>query len=189
MYCIGCEGYFCNKCFRKHRETMFGQMDDIIESRNQLQEVINTSVKLDDQQSPVIEEINNWEKITIEKVKKAAAEARQQAVQSLNAGRIKIHNEFKTFSQQLAGLQESEDYVEHDLERLNKLIGQFKLDVEQSTQPTTIKLHTEQGDQINWKSLIYIEEVRTTTSSGNQQPTARKFSIFRSISQGTYSFA
>ena len=180
MYCIGCEGCFCNKCFRLHRQAMLGQMDDIIESRNQLQQEINNSAQSNSQQSPIITEINKWETSTIEKVKKVAAQARQQTIQLLNADKIKIDNEFKIFSQELATLQESEDYVEHDLERLKQKINQFKLDVKQSTQPTTIQLHTEQSDQINWGTLIYVEEIRLRTVRNNQQ-TPRK-----SYSQMTY---
>ena len=159
---------------------MIGRMDDIIESRNQLQQDINNSVQSNNQQSPIITEINKWESSTIEKVKKVAAEARQQTVQLLNASRIKIDNEFKSFSRELATLQESEDYIEHDLERLNQKINQFKLDVKQSNQPTTIQLHTEQADQINWGTLIYVEEIRLSATKNNQQ-TFRK-----SYSQMTY---
>jgi len=176
MHCIGCDGYFCNKCFQLHRQSMFGQMDHIIESRNQLQQDINNSTQLNKQQSPIITEIDKWETSTIEKVKKVAAEARQQTVQLLNAGRIKIDNEFKSFSRELASLQESEDYVEHDLERLNQKINQFKLDVKQSTQPTTIQLHTEQSDQINWGTLIYVEEIRFNTAKNNRQIPSKSYS-------------
>ena len=180
IHCIGCDGYFCNKCFRLHRQSMIGRMDDIIESRNQLQQDINNSAQLNNQQSPIITEINKWESSTIEKVKKVAAEARQQTVQLLNASRIKIDNEFKSFSRELATLQESEDYIEHDLERLNQKINEFKLAIKQSTQPTTIQLHTEQADQINWGTLIYVEEIRLSATKNNQQ-TPRK-----SYSQMTY---
>ena len=76
----------------------------------------------------------------------------------------------------MASLQESEDYVEHDLERLNQKINQFKLDVKQSTQPTTIQLHTEQSDQINWATLIYVEEIRLNTAKNNQPIPSKSYS-------------
>jgi len=159
---------------------MLGQMDGIIESRNQLQQDILNSAQSNKQQSPIITEIDKWETSMIEKVKKVAAEARQQATQLLNAGRIKIDNEFKSFSQELAALQESEDYTEHELERLNQKINQFKLDVKQSTQPTTIQLHTERSNRINWGTLIYIKEIRLSTPKNSQQ-TPRKSCYYEKL--------
>jgi len=154
---------------------MLGQMDGIIESRNQLQQDILNSAQSNKQQSPIITEIDKWETSMIEKVKKVAAEARQQATQLLNAGRIKIDNEFKSFSQELAALQESEDYTEHELERLNQKINQFKLDVKQS-----IQLYTERSNQINWGTLIYIEEIRLSTPNNSQQ-TPRKSCYYEKL--------
>jgi len=80
----------------------------------------------------------------------------------LNAKRVKINTEFKSFSEELAHLKESKNYVEHDLKRLNQMISQFKQDLKQSTQPTTIVLRTEKSDGINWESLIYVEEKQAT---------------------------
>lgn len=175
MHCTGCDEYFCNKDFRGHREGMFGDMDKIVESRNQLQEAINHLAQGSDQQSPVISEIDRWEKTTIRKIQQVATQAREQALQLLNGNRATIHNGFKSFSQELAALRESEDFVETDLARLNQMITQFRLDINQSTQPVTIQLHTEQSEKVNWDSLIYVEELRTRNKPQRQPPTTRKF--------------
>lgn len=166
MHCMGCDKYFCNKDFPTHREVLFGEMDKIVESRNELQEDIQKSMQSEDQQSSIINNIDKWEKTTIKKVQDVAALARHQAIQLLNTNRIKVHTEFKNFSQQLATLRESGDFLEHDLDRLNQMINQFKLDIKQSTQPVNIKLHTEQSDRTIWESLIYVEEVQQETRIG-----------------------
>jgi septal ring factor EnvC (AmiA/AmiB activator) len=144
---------------------MFTEMDKIVEERNRLQDEITNGIQHNDQQNPLIEQIDKWQKNTIEKIKQVAAQARQQASELLNAKRVKINTEFKSFSQELAHLKESENYVEHDLTRLNQMISQFKQDLRQSTQPTTIVLHTEQSDEINWETLIYVEEMQATVIS------------------------
>jgi len=179
MYCTGCDGYFCSKDFRTHREGMFTEMDKIVEERNRLQDAINNSAQRNDQQSPLIEQINKWENMIIKKVKQAAAQARQQVLDLLDSKRLKMTTEFKGFSQELASLKESEDYVEHDLTRLSQMISQFKQDLKQSTQPTAIELHTEQSDRINWDSLIYVEEKQTFTNYQQpQQQTTSKLIIY-----------
>ena len=160
IHCTGCDRYFCRKDFKTHTEEMFGEMDKIIEERNRLQDEITNRVQPNDQQHPLMKQIDAWQTSTIEKVKRVAAQARKQAEQLLNAKNMKMKTEFKSFSEELARLKESENYVEHDLERLNHMITQFKQDLRQSTQPTTIVLHTEQSDAVNWESLIYVEEKR-----------------------------
>jgi chromosome segregation ATPase len=179
MYCTGCYEYFCLKDFKTHREGIFTEMDKIVEERNRLQDVINNTVQSNDQQNPVIEQINQWQNNIIEKVKQVAAQARQQAIQLLNSKRVKINTEFKNFSQELAHLKESKDYVEHDLRRLNQMISQFKQDLGQSTQETAIKIHTEKSDEINWNSLIYVEEKEISTNNQQrQQQTASKLNSY-----------
>jgi predicted site-specific integrase-resolvase len=143
-------------------------MESIVEERNHLQDAINNRVQSNDQQSPLIEQIDKWENITIEKVKQVAEQARQQAIQLLNSKRTKINTEFKSFSQELADLKESENYVEYDITRLKQMISQFKQHLRQSTQPSTIELHTERSDGINWDTLIYVGEQQA--SANNQQP-------------------
>ncbi len=173
MHCTGCDEYFCSKDFKTHREEIFMEMDKIVEERNRLQDAINKAVQNNDQQNPVIEQINQWEHNIIEKVKKMAAQARQQAIQLLNYKRMKINTEFKNFSQELAQLKESEDYVEHDLTRLNQMISQFKAELIQSAQPAAIKLHTEQSDEIKWDSLIYVEGKQSATNNQQQQAASK----------------
>ncbi len=157
VYCTGCDGYFCWKDIKTHREGMFIEMDKIVEERNHLQDQLNNGAQLNSQQNPVIEQIDVWEKNIIAKVKQAAAKARQQAIELLNAKRMKINTEFESFTKELIRLKDSEDYVEHDLTRLNQMIGQFKQGLKDSTQPNKIVLHTEQSNGINWERLIFVE--------------------------------
>ena len=167
--CTGCNGYFCWKDIKTHRGGMLIEMDKIVVERDCLHETIKNQIQSNDQQSPLIKQIDQWQNTMIEKIKQIVAQARQQAIQLLNATRIKINTDFKNFSEELARFKKSENYVEHDLQRLKEKIHQFKQDLKQSTQPTRIELHTEQSDLINWDSLIYVEEKQTITSYRSQQ--------------------
>jgi len=178
MHCTGCDQYFCRKDFKTHQDEMVTEMEKIVEERNRLQDAINNSKPNNDQQSPLIEQIEKWKNSTMEKIKRVAAQAHQQAIEILNAKRTKITTDFKSFSQELIHLKESENYVEHDLEQLNQMIKKFKEDLKQSTQPTTIEIHTEESDKINWDSLIYVEEKQTFVKSQPRQQTASKFNNY-----------
>src|SRR5271163_3532707 len=79
MHCTGCDRYFCRKDFKIHNEEMSTEMDKIIKECNRLQDEIANGIQHNDQQNPLIEQIDKWQKNTIEKVKQVAAQARQQA--------------------------------------------------------------------------------------------------------------
>ena len=177
MHCTGCDEYFCWKDFRTHRERMFTEIDKIVEERNHLQDGINTITQDDNQESALLDQIDKWQDVIIEKVKQVAAQVRQEAIQLLNSKRTKISTNFKSFTQELAHLKETENYVEHDLTRLNQMINQFKQDLTQSTQPTAIKLYTEQSDAIDWTHLIYVQEEQNYTSMQQQQTTGKLHTI------------
>jgi light-regulated signal transduction histidine kinase (bacteriophytochrome) len=172
IHCAGCDKYFCWKDFKTHREGMFTQLDKVIEERNHLQDEINNVAQFNHQESPLIQQINEWQDVTIEKVKQVAEKVRQQAVHLLNSKQMKISTDFKDFSRELAHLKESENFVEHDLTRINQMISQFTQNLRQSTQPTTIKLHTEQSDEINWDQLIHIEGKQIYSDNQQRQPQA-----------------
>lgn len=174
MHCTDCDKYSCRKDFKIHSEKIFTEMDKIVEERNRLHDEIINRIQHNDQHNPLIEQIDKWQNITIEKIKQVAAQVRQQAQQFFDAKWVKINTEFKSFSQELAHLKELQNYAEYDLTRLNQGISQFKQDLTQSIQPTNIVLHTEQADKTNWKSLIYVEEKQTLT---NQQCQKRIYGI------------
>ena len=161
ILCTGCDGYFCSKDYKGHREILFHEMEEIVEERNNLQDKINKATQINDSHSPIIGQINEWEKMTIEKVKQAAEQARQQAFQLLHSKRLRITNEFKGFSKELADLKESENFAEQDLARLKQIIRQFHQDLTRMTQPVTIELNTKESDGIQWNRLIYTQEKLT----------------------------
>jgi chromosome segregation ATPase len=169
IHCTGCDAYYCMKDFKTHREKLYTKLDGVVEERNKLQDEINKAAQGVNQRSPLIDQINEWQEITIEKVKQIAAQTRQEVVQLLNSKRVKITTEFQTFSQELAHLKETENFVEHDLTRLTQMIEQFHQDIKQPIQPTTIEFYTEQSDKIDWNRLIYVEEKRVHTANQQQQ--------------------
>ncbi|CAF1143156.1 unnamed protein product [Adineta steineri] len=158
MYCTGCNGYFCTKDFRGHREKLFTEMEDLVEERNELQEKINKATEGSNLCNPLIEEINAWEKITIEKVRQTAEQVRQQTNQLMDSKYMKITNEFKSFSEELADLKETEDYVEYDLTRLKQKIDQFNVDLTHFSQATRNELNKEESERIKWNRIIYVQE-------------------------------
>ncbi|CAF1110123.1 unnamed protein product [Adineta steineri] len=173
ILCTGCDGYFCTKDFRGHRELLFTEMEKLVEERNKVKEEINKPTNANDTNNPLIEEINAWEKITIEKVRQTAEQMRQQANQLMNSKSVKITNEFRSFSEELANMKETEDYVEHDLARLKQKIDQFNEDLTQLSQGTRIELNKDESEKINWNRIIYVQE-KLAEVERQQTPTIKQ---------------
>lgn len=169
MHCTTCDSYFCEEDFKVHREEILSQMNKIIEERNRLQKMINS-----DQNNPIFEQIDKWNKNTIAKVNQVAADVRRQTIELLNSKNAKISKEFEKFSEDLFQLQESENYVERDLERLDQVIDQFKEDLKQSNRRIKIILHTERSDKIDWKDLICVEEIQSSDDTEQEGAIAGK---------------
>jgi hypothetical protein len=166
-YCTGCGVYFCTKDFKSHREILSSGMDAVITHRNDLQGKITKATQRYDPHSPLIAQIDEWQRVMIEKIKLVAENTRQQISQLLNSKRVKLNNDFRRFSHELVNLKETENFVEHDLSRLKQMIHKFNLELKQLTKPLTVELHTEQSNRIVWNQLIYAEE--KSTYAGIQQ--------------------
>jgi len=143
------------------------QLDGFVEDRNALQEKITKATQQKDINSPLLSQIDQWQKVTIEKVKQAADQARQHVIQILDSKRAEITSDFAKFSKELIQLRETEDFVEQNLKRLKKTIDQINQDVKKLAQPSEIELHVDESQEIQWNRLIYV--VDNTNYVANQQ--------------------
>ena len=157
-YCTGCHGYFCVKDFRNHRAKLLEELDGFVEDRNDLQEKISSAHQHDDSLSPILTQIDAWQTITIEKVKQAAEQARQQVIKILRSNMAQIMASFAKFSDELIRLKDTEDFVEDNLVQLQEMIHHLRQDFQQLKEPSSIDLHLEQSDQIVWSHIIYAED-------------------------------
>ncbi|CAF0834248.1 unnamed protein product [Adineta steineri] len=133
-------------------------MEELVEERNKLQEELNKPTKENNANDLLIEKINAWEKIIVERVQQTAEQVRQQAKQLINSKATKTTNEFRSFSEELTHLKETEDYAEHNLARLKQKIHQFNVYVTQLSQGTIIELNKEESERIQWNRIIYVQE-------------------------------
>ncbi len=171
-FCIGCKKHFCKKDFQNHREILTNELDRFVEDRNALQETITKATQQKDISSPLFSQIDQWQKITIEKVKQTADQARQNVTQILHSKRAEITSDFEKLSKELIQLKETEDFAEKDLKRLKQTIDQLNRDLEQLGQPSAIELHAEENKGIPWNRLIYVVD-KTKYVANRQQRTGK----------------
>jgi hypothetical protein len=155
------------KDLKNHHGQLLNDLDVLAEDRNGLQEKINQAIQQNPPPDRLLSQIDEWQKATIEKVKHAADQARQQVNTILNARRSVILSKFEKFSKDLIHLKETEEFVHDDLTRLQGMIQDLNQDLQQLAHPSSIELCTEESNQVVWNCLIYVEQ--TPTHTQNQQ--------------------
>lgn len=157
-FCPGCKAYFCDKDFKAHRGILVRDLDRAGTDRNELQGKIKKVKSLKQPGNLLLTRIDEWQQLTIEKVKQAAQQARQQVVKIMNSKRDEITREFQTLTEEIECLKDSESVLEPDLINLKRDLSRLNKDVEQFFQPSTIEVNMKQSDQIVWNHMIYVEE-------------------------------
>jgi uncharacterized phage infection (PIP) family protein YhgE len=178
--CRGCKELFCDDDFKDHRGMLINKLDELTADRNDLQEKINKATSHNQSSSSFLSRIDEWQQATIEKVKQAAEQARQQVSQIINSKREDITRQFQTMSQNMKQLRDTKGVVEHDLARLKQQIEQLNEDLKQLSQPPTVELNVKQSDKIEWHRMICVEEkpVYAANEQSQSQPRGKHVNRF-----------
>ena len=145
-------------------------LDQLTAGRNELQEKINNVNFQQNSHDSLLSRIDTWQEQTIQKVKQAADQARQQALTFIRSKQDEIKKQFQTLSQELEQLQETEGVLEDDLSRLKNQIEQVDQCLEKLSQPSALELNTKQSEQIVWNRMIYVENRSTSFIPKQCQP-------------------
>jgi len=90
--CQGCSNVFCHKHASEHRLNLSHQLDEIVHEHDQLQQLINQENNDD---HPLINQINQWEQNSILKIQQIAENIRKEIVQYIRSQKGIIKNIFK----------------------------------------------------------------------------------------------
>ncbi|CAF1524385.1 unnamed protein product [Rotaria sp. Silwood1] len=81
-FCTGCKKYFCRKDFKEHEEQLLIRFDnEIVRSHDELLDLIQKLEKSNYLSLHVFDQIEQWKKTTINKVKKAAEKVQHELIQ------------------------------------------------------------------------------------------------------------
>jgi len=186
--CKGCSKHFCVDDLMKHREELKLQFHQIEDQRNQFAQT------LDDEKNnhPLIQQITQWERISIEKIRQTAEEQRnliQQYAQTIQVKLRSVTEEMektvkkKDFNEiilkklqiQLEDLKNQlyqTDYIEIKQDSSSTFINKLFINITSTTthlkwkqQATTIAGGNGRGNQLNQFNLpygIYVDDQQQT---------------------------
>ncbi|CAF4005709.1 unnamed protein product, partial [Rotaria magnacalcarata] len=158
-FCMGCKKYFCSKDFKEHEKQLSIQFDnEIVRSHDELLDMIQKLEKPDDLSSDLFDQIDQWKKITINKVEKAAESARHELIEMIDKRRTTVTKQLEEITKEIRSYREEETFLEDDIARLRTKLNEIQKVLEQFTRQDTKRAIIATNDRIDWDRIIYIKE-------------------------------
>ncbi|CAF0921078.1 unnamed protein product, partial [Didymodactylos carnosus] len=123
--CEGCQQKFCRKHSNEHREELAKRLETIVFEHDliqqQLQNTSNSTTK-----HPIFTQIDKWETESVNKIKQASSDARNQLQQLLSEHTHETMKAFRRITDHLRSRRITEDYAEPDLDQWTKELNKIK---------------------------------------------------------------
>ena len=117
--CEGCSQYFCINHLPEHQQELWKELDEIEDHRNLFQQKI-TETKANPQKQLLIQQVNQWEKDSIEKIQQTAEEARRVLMKHTNTYIGEIEMKLEQLTNQLKYTRQENDFNEIILNQLEQ---------------------------------------------------------------------
>ncbi|CAF0869437.1 unnamed protein product [Rotaria sordida] len=134
--CRGCVKDFCTRHATEHRQMLDQQMEEVSLCRDQLKQSFDEQTK-QPRQHPLMQQIDEWEQNSIEKIHQVADDARKQLLNAIGKHTNKMTQVLGDLTQQLTKARDDDDFVETDLKEWTDKLNKIKNDW---TTPQTINI-------------------------------------------------
>ncbi|CAF0882836.1 unnamed protein product [Adineta steineri] len=163
--CRGCSKDFCFQHLTEHRQILHRQLDEIINDHDQFQQTI-IQQKQNPPNSSLLQQINEWEKNSIEKIQQTAQQCRETLMKLTQKSINDIEKKFTGLSQKLKETREENEFNEIDLDHLQLKLTQV---TEEFLQPLNISIRQDSQELIKKISVISPSEQIQTKKNQYQQ--------------------
>ncbi|CAF0903740.1 unnamed protein product [Adineta ricciae] len=125
--CQGCEDLFCRHDLNVHRNELDSQLESVLNKMNTFQETSEEKIRA--QKSTLLNEITDWEMKSIEKIRNAAKDARQQVEERITLDKGKYLTEFQEMKEEIRHRQSNDDFDERNLKKWRHTLDKLKTDI------------------------------------------------------------
>ena len=151
--CQGCSQVFCTKHLGDHRNELNKQLEEITMTHDLVHQTLNQHTE-DPQKHPTIQEINRWEKKSIDLIRTTAEKLRGKLLEGGTQDATQIKQKLQVLAKELREGREESDFTEIDLKKWTKTLEKLKAEL---LNPTTITLEEE--------SVSLIKNIRINNQS------------------------
>ncbi len=153
--CEGCAQQFCLNHLVNHHQLLIKQLDEIENQQNLFRQLL--SEQSDDQQKhSLIQQINQWEKNSIQKIQQMADEVRQVVMEHASKHMKEIEIRLTKLTEKLKVIRQEDDFNEIHLNQLKEKLNQLE---EQLKKPSTITIVEENSSAFINKISVFITSV------------------------------
>ncbi|CAF1170806.1 unnamed protein product [Didymodactylos carnosus] len=136
----------------KHRQQLSRELDLVMREHNDLDKRIQHKITGDQGgHRKLLDQINEWEKSVIDKIKDATQQARKQVYFLLDQPAHRV----RQITDDIESRMKEEDYVETDIEYWSNQVKKLSKEIEMGDS-TNIVIETA---QVEWTSLIKVQEI------------------------------
>jgi chromosome segregation ATPase len=136
LKCGGCLGDFCYNHVREHRQELNKQLDEIEITRDVLRQILNEQIK-EPQKHVLIQQIDQWEQESIDKIKQTAEETRKVLLEYMSRHTNRIESNLNNLTDRLKQSRDDNDFVETNLNEWNRQLSRLN---EELDKPSTIDI-------------------------------------------------
>ncbi|CAF3661219.1 unnamed protein product [Rotaria sp. Silwood1] len=173
--CIGCNKYFCPKDFREHEKQLAIKFDnEVVRSHDELLDQIQKLEKSNYLSSNLFAQIEQWKKITINKVERAAEKAHRQLIDLIDQKRTGITKQLELITKEVRSRREEETFVENDIDQLKQKIDKITQKLQKIIQKDQNQSIIVENNQIDWDRLIYVPEIQEQRDIEEEQQDSGK---------------
>jgi alpha-L-arabinofuranosidase len=142
--CKGCLKDLCRNHFNEHRDKLSTDLHKVFDRHDNILQELQLKIHRESKPSDnnharaILQQIDQWEKITIKRVSQAANEARQDVERLFDrkAEHDQLKQKVAKMTEALKQQQESESFVETDIDHWMKQLEQLKIDL---NRPSTVE--------------------------------------------------
>jgi len=118
LRCGGCLQEFCYNDFGNHRQELAKQLDEVEVNRDLFRQTLTEQISKPEKQE-LIQQIDQWERDSINKIRQTAEEARQVVFKHTTEHIKELETNLNKLTEQLRQSREENDFFETDLRRWN----------------------------------------------------------------------
>jgi chromosome segregation ATPase len=155
LRCGGCSQEFCFNHLADHRQELNKQLDKVEVTRDLFRQAFTEEIT-NPRQHIFIQQINDWERDSIEKIRQTAEEARKQLLKYITEHIEQIEIKLSTLTEELRQRREENDFYETDIHHWNEELTRLAKEL---AEPSNIHLRQ------NIPSLI--NKISVDITSGN----------------------
>jgi hypothetical protein len=143
--CDGCSQKFCFDCLTKHLQELKRDLNGIENDHDQFKQKLNDQKK-DTKKRSLIQQVDQWEEDSINKIKQTAQQSRQRLINYRNKFISNIENQLNDLTKQIKLFNQENQFNEIDLDELKEKLRILK---EELDKPPNVSIQQQPSTFIN----------------------------------------